>query len=309
MGLRLVFMGTPDFAVPTLARLIEDGHKVLAVYSQPPRPAGRGMAERPSPVQAFAERVGIEMRMPVALKPEAETAAFRALAADAAIVAAYGLLLPAAILAAPMHGCYNVHASLLPRWRGAAPINRAIMAGDRESGVSIMRMEEGLDTGPVCLMGSVPIQSSTTAGELHDRLAGLGAELMSQALKSLGEGALDCRPQPEAGVSYARKIEKSETRIDFDRPAEEVARHIHGLSPFPGAWFLLRGHRIKVLRAETAAGRGRPGTAIGKDFLVACRPGAVRLLAVQREGKSPLSAAEFARGTPVPEGTDLSGGG
>lgn len=311
MGLRLVFMGTPDFAVPTLARLVEDGHQVLAVYSQPPRPAGRGMAERPSAVQAFAERAGIEVRTPLTLKAEID--ALKALSADAAVVAAYGLLLPPAVLAGPSHGCYNVHASLLPRWRGAAPINRAIMAGDRETGVSIMRMEKGLDTGPVCLVGNVPIHPGTTAGELHDALAGLGADLMSEALRSLQGGTLDCRPQPETGVTYAKKIEGAETRIDFDRPAEEVVRHIHGLSPYPGAWFPLpeRGRvvRMKVLRAETASGAGRPGTVVGADLLVACREGAIRLLTVQREGKSLLPAPEFLRGTPVPEGADLSGRG
>jgi methionyl-tRNA formyltransferase len=304
--LRLVFMGTPDFAVPTLAGLIEAGHEIAAVYSQPPRPAGRGMAERLTPAHHYALTHDIEVRTPLGLKDPQEQRAFAALGADAAIVVAYGLLLPKPVLDAPRKGCFNVHASLLPRWRGAAPIQRAIMAGDRETGVTIMRMAEGLDAGPVCLQDRGPILPSTTAAQLHDSLMHMGASLMVEALRKLERDGLDCRPQPEDGVTYARKIDKGESEIDFSRPAIEVRNHIHGLSPFPGAFFLLdqanRTFRIKVHQCELAEGRGAPGEVLDGELTIACGEGAVRLLSLQREGKSAMGIKEFLRGFSVPKG-------
>jgi methionyl-tRNA formyltransferase len=300
-------MGTPDFAVPTLARLLDAGHEVAAVYSQPARPAGRGLAERLSPVHHFALTHNIEVHTPLSLKDPDEQKAFMAHKADAAVVVAYGLLLPKPILDAPRKGCFNVHASLLPRWRGAAPIQRAIMAGDEETGVTIMRMAEGLDTGPMCLQGRGPILATTTAGTLHDNLMHLGAGLMVEALKQLKRGALTSTPQPEDGVTYAKKIDKSETEIDFAKSAREVRNHIHGLSPFPGAWFLLdqegRTFRIKVHLCETADGRGAPGEVIDDKLTIACGDGAIRLLSLQREGKSAMGVEEFLRGFSVPKGT------
>lgn len=300
-------MGTPDFAVPTLAALLEAGHEIAAVYSQPPRPAGRGMADRLTPVHHFALTHSIEVHTPSSLKSEEEQRRFRAHKADAAVVVAYGLLLPKAILEAPRHGCFNVHASLLPRWRGAAPIQRAIMAGDAETGVTIMRMAEGLDTGPMCLTGRGPISAGATAGSLHDSLMHLGAGLMVKALEQLAAGTLDCRPQPDQGVSYAKKIDKAESEIDFSKPAREVRNHIHGLSPFPGAWFLLdqegRTFRIKVHLCEVTDGKGRPGEVIDDKLTIACGEGAIRLLSLQREGKSAMKVEEFLRGLSVPEGT------
>ena len=298
--MRLVFMGTPDFAVETLKALSHAGHTVACAYSQPPRPAGRGMAERPSPVHAFAASQGIEVRIPVSLKSPEEQARFAAVNADAAVVVAYGLLLPKAILDAPRMGCFNVHASLLPRWRGAAPIQRAIMAGDAETGVTIMRMEEGLDTGPMCRVGRIAITPATTAQSLHDELAVLGAGLMVDVL---GQQEIACVPQPAAGVTYARKIDKAEARIDFTRSAQEVRNHIHGLSPFPGAWCEVNGARLKVLLCEVAEGSGAPGTFISDDLTAACGSGAIRLLKLQREGKGAMDAGEFLRGFPVPRGT------
>lgn len=298
--MRLVFMGTPDFAVTTLQALVAAGHHLACVYSQPPRPAGRGMAERPSPVHAYAASLGIAVRTPLSLKDPAEQARFAALGADAAVVVAYGLLLPKPVLEAPKDGCFNVHASLLPRWRGAAPIQRAIMAGDHETGVSIMRMEEGLDTGPVCRTGRVPITPVTTAQSLHDELALLGARLM---VETLAGPIAPCQTQAAEGVSYAGKISKAEARIDFNLPAEAVRNHIHGLSPFPGAWFELGGTRIKVLLCETVDMTGRPGTVCDPRLAVACGSGAVRLLRLQREGRSAMTAEEFLRGLAVPEGT------
>jgi methionyl-tRNA formyltransferase len=299
-------MGTPDFAVPTLSALLDAGHEIAAVYSQPPRPAGRGMAERLSPVHHFALTHNLEVHTPLNLKGEEEQKTFLAHKADAAIVVAYGLLLTKPILDAPRKGCFNVHASLLPRWRGAAPIQRAIMAGDKETGVTIMRMAEGLDTGPICLEGRGPIQPTTTAGSLHDSLMHLGAGLMVEALKKLKRGALDCRPQPENGVTYARKIDKAESEIDFARAAVEVRNHIHGLSPFPGAWFRLdqegRSFRIKVHLCEVVLGRGKPGEAIDDKLTIACGESAVRLLSLQREGKSAMGVEEFLRGFSVPKG-------
>ena len=298
--MRLVFMGTPDFAVETLKALSHAGHTVACAYSQPPRPAGRGMAERPSPVHAFAASQGIEVRTPVSLKSPEEQARFAAVNADAAVVVAYGLLLPKAILDAPRMGCFNVHASLLPRWRGAAPVQRAIMAGDAETGVTIMRMEEGLDTGPMCRVGRIAITPATTAQSLHDELAVLGAGLMVDVL---GQQEIACVPQPAAGVTYARKIDKAEARIDFTRSAQEVRNHIHGLSPFPGAWCEVNGARLKVLLCEVAEGSGVPGTFISDDLTAACGSGAIRLLKLQREGKGARDAGEFLRGFPVPRGT------
>ncbi|MCA3573765.1 MAG: methionyl-tRNA formyltransferase [Aestuariivirga sp.] len=297
--MRLVFMGTPDFAVATLKALEEAGHDIACVYSQPPRPAGRGMAERPSPVHAYAAAKGLEVRTPTSLRSPEEQARFASLNADAAVVVAYGLLLPKPILDAPQLGCFNVHASLLPRWRGAAPIQRAIMAGDAETGVTIMRMEEGLDTGPMCRVGRLPITPATTAQSLHDDLAALGARLMVEAL---AQDQIACVPQPAEGVTYAKKIDKAEAHIDFGRSAEEVRNHIHGLSPFPGAWFAVNGTRIKVLRCEVIDCGGEPGSFIDDRLCIACGRGAVRLLKLQREGKGAMEADEFLRGFPVPSG-------
>ena len=301
--MRLVFMGTPDFAVETLKALIGAGHEILCVYSQPPRPAGRGMAERPSPVHAFAAAQGIEVRTPLSLKDPEEQARFAALKADAAVVVAYGLILPKPVLDAPRLGCFNVHASLLPRWRGAAPIQRAIMAGDAESGVTIMRMEEGLDTGPMCKAGRIAIAPATTAQSLHDELAALGARLMVEVL---AEPAISCTPQPAEGVTYAKKIDKAEARIDFTRSAEDVRNHIHGLSPFPGAWFQVDGKRVKVLLCEVVDGSDAPGTFIDDKLTVACGTGALRLLRLQREGKGAMDAETFLCGFAVPAGTTVS---
>ncbi len=304
--LRLVFMGTPDFAVPTLSEIVGAGHDVVAVYTQPPRAGGRGMAERRSPVHEAAARFGLPVMTPVSLREAGARASFAAHEADAAVVVAYGLILPKPVLDAPREGCLNLHASLLPRWRGAAPINRAIMAGDRETGVSVMRMEEGLDTGPVCLEERVPIGPDMTAGELHDRLARLGAGLMHRALGALARGTLDCRPQPEDGATYADKLSKAETRIDFAKPARQVHDHIRGLSPFPGAWFEVAGQRIKVLRSALAEGSAPPGTLLDGGLTVACGAGAVRLVEVQRAGKAALSAEAFQRGARLAPGTVLA---
>jgi len=301
--MRLVFMGTPDFAVATLEALIAAGHEIAAVYSQPPRPSGRGLAERRSPVQTYAAAQGIEVRTPVALKSSDEQKRFAALNADAAVVVAYGLLLPNAILHAPRLGCFNVHASLLPRWRGAAPIQRAIMAGDRETGVSIMRMEEGLDTGPVCKVGRIAIHPTMTAGELHDILAGLGAKLM---VKTLAQPSIACAAQSAEGIAYAKKIAKAETRIDFRRSAAEVRNHINGLSPFPGAWLAIGETRIKVLKAMTLDLSGAPGMVLDDELAIACGSGAVRLQTLQREGKVPMDAGTFLRGFPLAKGTRIS---
>jgi methionyl-tRNA formyltransferase len=298
--MRLVFMGTPDFAVATLKALIGAGHEIACVYSQPPRPAGRGMAERPSPVHAFAASQGIEVRTPVSLKSSEEQERFAALAADAAVVVAYGLLLPMPVLDAPRLGCFNVHASLLPRWRGAAPIQRAVMSGDAETGVTIMRMEEGLDTGPMCKVGRIAITPATTAQSLHDELAALGAKLMVEVL---AQEKITCTPQPAEGVTYAKKIAKAEARIDFTKAAEEVRSHIHGLSPFPGAWFEVNGTRIKVLLCEVVKGAGRPGVFLDDHLTIACGSDAVRLMRLQREGKGAMEAGDFLRGFPISTGT------
>ena len=301
--MRLVFMGTPGFAVETLKALIAAGHDIACVYSQPPRPSGRGMATKPSPVQAFAAATGIEVRTPISLKSPEEQQRFAALHADAAVVVAYGLLLPKPVLDAPRLGCYNVHASLLPRWRGAAPIQRAIMAGDAETGVTIMRMEEGLDTGPMCKVARIAITPSTTAQSLHDELALLGARLMVEVL---ARNDVSCTPQPTEGVTYARKIGKAEAKIDFSLPADQVRNHIHGLSPFPGAWFEANGARIKVVSCELTEAWGQAGTFIDDHLIIACGEGGLRLLTLQREGKAVMAAEAFSRGFPLPRGTAVS---
>lgn len=309
MPLKVVFMGTPDFSVPTLMEIIGQGHEVVACYTQPPRPAGRGMAERPSPVHLKADAFGIPVLTPRNFRDPADREVFRSHDADVAVVVAYGLLLPKPVLDAPAHGCLNLHASLLPRWRGAAPINRAIMAGDTETGVEVMRMEEGLDTGPVCMAERVAIGPDMTAGELHDRLARLGADLMGRALAALSRGALTATPQTEDGTTYARKITKDETRIDWTLPAAQVHDHIRGLSPFPGAWCELPcgdgSERIKVLRSARATGSGRPGELL-EGLTIACGDGAVRLVEVQRAGKKPMAADEFLRGSRLAPGTVLA---
>jgi len=307
MPLRLVFMGTPDFAVPTLIEIVGRGHEVAAVYTRAPKPAGRrGLEMQETPVAREARRFGIPVLTPKTLRTDEAAAQFRAHNADAAVVVAYGLILPAPILEAPALGCFNVHASLLPRWRGAAPINRAIMAGDAESGVTIMRMEEGLDTGPVAIAERISIGADMTAGNLHDILARLGADLMVRALGALERGSLKLTPQPEAGVTYANKIDKAETRIDWGRPWKQVHDHIRGLSPFPGAWFEHGGTRIKVLRSTRGEGSGEPGTVLDDRLTVACREGSVRLMEVQRAGKQPMQAEEFLRGAKLVAGTRLA---
>jgi methionyl-tRNA formyltransferase len=313
MPLRLIFMGTPEFSVPTLAALHAAGHEIAAVYTQPPRPAGRrGLEVTPSPVQREAERLGIEVRTPASLKGEAEQQAFRDLQADAAVVVAYGLLLPVAILEGTRLGAYNGHASLLPRWRGAAPIQRAIMAGDRETGMMIMKMDAGLDTGPVAVAERVAIMPDMTGGELHDRLKGVGARLMVEAMARLETGALSLTPQPAEGVTYARKIDKAETRIDWARPARQVHDHIRALSPAPGAWceaeIAGKPERLKVLRSGAVDGQAGavPGTLLDADLTVACGEGAVRLAEVQRAGGKPTSVADFQRGARLAAGARLS---
>jgi len=309
MRLRIIFMGTPDFAVPTLRAILEAGHEVVAVYSQPPRAAGRGMALRKSPVQQAAEETGLAVLTPERLKSAEEPARFGSLTPDVAVVVAYRLILPKPILDAPKYGALNLHASLLPRWRGAAPINRAIMAGDTETGVAVMRITEGLDAGPVCLEARAPIGADETAGELHDALATRGARLMVHALSALEGGGLDCRPQAEGGVTYAEKIDPAETRIDWSRPAHEVHNLIRGLSPYPGAWFEIdlngKPERIKALRSTLANGSGAPGLALDNKLTIACGEGAVRLVEVQRAAKRPMSADDFLRGATIAHGTVL----
>ena len=299
--MRLCFMGTPDFSVPILAALIEAGHDVACVYSQPPRPAGRGHKEQLTPVHAFAQGRGIEVRTPKSLKGEAEQQAFRALGLDVAVVAAYGLILPKAVLDAPRLGCLNVHASVLPRWRGAAPIQRAILAGDAETGVTIMQMDVGLDTGDMLLVEKVAITDQTNASLLHDQLAALGARMIVDALARYDQ--LPHVRQPEDGVTYAHKLAKEEGRLDWSRPAVELERQVRGLNPWPGVWCELAGERLKVLAAEVAAGTGTPGTALDDTLAVACGDGALRLTRVQRAGKAPMAAAELLRGFAVPKGS------
>ncbi|MCB1387218.1 MAG: methionyl-tRNA formyltransferase [Nitratireductor sp.] len=310
MSLRLIFMGTPEFSVPVLTALAGHGHEIVAVYTQPPRPAGRGMAEKKSPVHETAERLGLTVLTPKSLRGEAEQAEFAAFEADAAIVVAYGLILPQAVLDAPELGCWNGHASLLPRWRGAAPIQRAIMAGDLETGVMVMRMEAGLDTGPVALAERVAIGPDMTAAELHDALSQACADLMVRAVAALERGSLETVPQSESGVSYAAKINKAEARIDWSRPAQEAHNHIRGLSPFPGGWTEMpvggKPARVKVLRSVLAEGSGAPGTVLDDRLTIACASGAVRLERVQREGKGRQEAAEFLRGNRIAPGTTLT---
>ena len=300
MTLRLVFMGTPQFSVPTLAAVLDARHEVCAVYSQPPRRAGRGMVETKGPVHAFAEARGLPVFTPLSLKGADEQAAFAGHRADAAVVVAYGLLLPQAILDAPRLSCYNLHASALPRWRGAAPIHRAIMAGDAETASVVMRMEAGLDTGPMCLVERMPIGGDMTTGALHDALSVAGAQLMVRALAALERGDLIETPQPAEGVTYAAKIDKAEARLDFTRSAGEVHNRVRGLSPYPGAWFEAgpegKRERIKVLASTVVAGHGAPGEVLDGDLTITCGEGAVRLMEVQRAGKKPQKPDEFLRG-------------
>jgi methionyl-tRNA formyltransferase len=303
MPLRLIFMGTPDFAVPSLLEFVAHGHEIAAVYTRAPRPAGRGMKLQPTPVEQEARRLGIPVLTPKTLRTPEALDEFRAHDADAAIVVAYGMILPQAILDAPRLGCFNLHASLLPRWRGAAPINRAIMAGDAETGVMVMKMDVGLDTGDVAMAERLTIPDTMTAADLHDALAPLGADLIVRAVGGLERGGLQLTRQSEEGVTYAAKIEKAEARIDWNRPAREVLRHIHGLSPFPGAWCeaALDGEtaRIKILRCEPAKGAGAPGDVLDDRLTIACGDGAIRILELQRAGKAPMQAADFLRGTPL----------
>jgi methionyl-tRNA formyltransferase len=304
-ALRIVFMGTPAFAAVALNALVDAGHEVAAVYSQPPRPKGRGMDTRKSPVHAFAEERSIPVRTPVSLRNAEEIAAFAALKADVAVVAAYGLILPRAVLDAPRHGCLNIHASLLPRWRGAAPIQRAIMAGDKETGITIMQMEEGLDTGPMLLRETMPIGADMNAGALHDALAGMGARLICDALGRLPDG-LKPMPQPADGVTYAAKITKEECRIDWRRGASELDRHIRGLSPAPGAFTEIKGERLTILAGDLVPNRsGAPGTVLDDRLTIACSEGALRPTLVKRAGKRAMSVEEMLRGFAVPKGTLL----
>lgn len=302
--MRIIFMGTPDFSVPVLDALVAAGHEIAAVYCQPPRPAGRGKKDRPTPVHARAEVLGFDVRHPVSLKSPDEQAAFAALNADVAVVVAYGLLLPQPILDAPKHGCLNIHASLLPRWRGAAPLQRAIMAGDAQTGICIMQMEAGLDTGPVLLRRATDIGPLETTAQLHDRLSEMGAAMVVEALEELPN--LTPEVQPEDGVTYAAKIDKSEARVDWARPAAEVDRQIRGLSPFPGAWTEIEGERVKLLSSRLAAGQGAPGEVLNDTLRVACGDGAVDLLRLQRAGKGAQDVETFLRGWPVSTGTRLS---
>jgi methionyl-tRNA formyltransferase len=307
--MRIAFLGTPDFAVPALAELAAAGHEIAAVYAQPPAPRGRGQAVRPSPVQAFAESLGLPVRTPASMRDPEAIADFRALDLDAAVVVAYGQILPAAVLDAPRLGSFNLHGSLLPRWRGAAPIQRAVMAGDAVTGVQVMRMTPGLDEGPILLSETVRIGPLDTAGTLHDRLSAVGAHLLPRALAALERGAAHETPQAADGVTYARKITPAEARIDWTRPAAEVDRQIRGLSPFPGAWFEApsdRGPvRVKALLSQLEEGAGAPGTVLDGALLVACGAGAVRLLQVQREGRQAQDAGTFLRGFPLPAGAPL----
>ena len=307
--LRVAFMGTPDFAVPTLQALAAAGHDIAAVYCQPPRPAGRGQKPRPSPVQAYAESQGWSVRTPTSLKPPEAQADFAALNLDVAVVVAYGLLLPQAILDAPRLGCVNVHASLLPRWRGAAPIQRALLAGDTESGVTLMQMEAGLDTGPMLLQRAVAITPQTSAEALHDSLAARGAELINEALEGLDSGRLTAAPQPEAGVTYAAKLDKAEGRLDWQESAAELDRRVRAFTPWPGAFFEVEGEkgreRVKVLAAEPLPESGAPGRVLDDKATVACGAGALRLKKLQRAGKAPMETETFLRGFALPKGTVL----
>ena len=305
--MRLIFMGTPDFAVPTLRALADAGHEIVAVYARVPKPADRGLEIKPTPVEREARERDLPVLTPASLRTDEAVATFRAHKADAAVVVAYGLILPKSILQAPKLGCFNVHASLLPRWRGAAPINRAIMAGNAESGVSIMKMDEGLDTGKVAKKKSVAIEPDMTAGDLHDLLAPIGAERMVSALDALDRGTIRYKRQPEdESAIYADKISKDETRIDWTKPWRDVHNHIRGLSPYPGAWFEIGGVRVKALRSTRGEGKGVPCTALDDHLTIACGDGAVRLTQVQRAGRQPMAAEEFLRGTKVEPGARLA---
>ncbi len=304
MTLRLAFMGTPDFAVPTLAELLAQGHDIAAVYSQPPRPKGRGMETEPGPVPKFAAAHGLDVRTPLSLKGAEEQAAIAALNLDVAVVVAYGLFLPQPILDAPRLGCFNLHGSLLPRWRGAAPIQRAVMAGDAETGVMVMKMEAGLDTGPVLMAEKVAV-GRRTAGELDDQLSRLGADLMVRALAAMERGDVAAHPQSEVGVTYAKKISKDEARIDWTKSAAEIDAQVRGLSPWPGAWTEARGERLKILYAEPVSGKGAPGQVIADDLTVACGDGALRLKRAQRAGGKAMAAEELLTGFALPPGTVL----
>jgi len=307
--MRIAFLGTPDFAVTCLAELVASGHEIVAVYSQPPAPRGRGQELKPSPVHAFAEGLGLPVRTPVSMKTAEEVEAFQALNLDAAVVVAFGQILVKAVLDAPEHGCFNLHASLLPRWRGAAPIQRAIMAGDPVTGVQVMRMSEGLDEGPILMSEQVRIDRLETAGSLHDKLAAVGARLLPVALAAVERGGARETPQAEDGVTYAKKIKSAEARIDWTRPAAEVDAHIRGLSPFPGAWFEAPSEkgsvRVKALLSRLEDADGAPGAVLDDDLLIACGQGSVRLLKAQREGKGVQDADVFTRGFPIPNGTKL----
>jgi len=305
MSLRLAFMGSPDFAVPTLEAVISAGHDIACVYSQPPRPAGRGKDLRRTPVHEAAARHGIEVRTPLNFKAQEDKNAFAALKLDVAVVVAYGLLLPKAILDAPRLGCFNLHGSILPRWRGAAPIHRAVMAGDAVTGVQVMKMDVGLDTGPVMLTATTSISEDDTTGDVHDRLSLLGASLMVQGLARLEAGTATLTDQTEEGLTYAAKVSAAEARIDWTLPARDVAARIRGLSPFPGAWFEQDGQRIKVLHARAHAGRGQPGDVLDDHLTVACGDGAVRLTRLQRAGKGQMTAEEFQRGAHIAAGARL----
>jgi len=307
MPLRLIFMGTPDFSVPTLLELVAHGHEIAAVYTRAPKPGGRrGLQLQPTPVEEAARKLGVPVLTPKTLKTEEALEEFRSFDADAAVVVAYGMILPQAILDAPKLGCYNLHASLLPRWRGAAPINRAIMAGDAESGVMVMKMDVGLDTGDVAMAERLAITDTMTALDLHDRLSRLGADLMVRAMAALGRGGLQLKKQSEDGVTYAAKIDKAEARVDWTRPAHAVLRHIHGLSPFPGAWAELDNARVKILRCELAKGSGEPGAVLDDQLTIACGEGAIRIIELQREGKGRMQAGDFLRGVPVKPPTRLA---
>jgi methionyl-tRNA formyltransferase len=303
MPLRLIFMGTPDFAVPTLLELVAHGHEIAAVYTRAAKPAGRGMKLQLSPVEHEARRLGIPVLTPITLKTPQALDEFRSFTADAAVVVAYGMILPQAILDAPQYGCFNLHGSLLPRWRGAAPINRAIMAGDAESGVMVMKMEAGLDTGEVAMAERLAITDAMTASDLHDALAPLGADLMARAMGALERGKLQLTKQSDVSVTYAAKIDKAEARIDWNKPAHQVLRHIHGLSPFPGAWseIVIEGApaRLKILRCEKIDHAGVPSELLDDRLTIACKDGAIRVLELQRAGKAPMKAEEFLRGTPL----------
>ena len=304
--MRLIFMGTPDFAVPTLIELAARGHEIAAVYTRAAKPAGRGMDLQRTPIEREARQLALPVRTPKTLKDDDVQKIFHAHNADAAVVVAYGLILPKPILEAPRLGCFNVHASLLPRWRGAAPINRAIMAGDAESGVTIMKMDEGLDTGAMAMAERAAIGADMTAGELHNALSRVGADLMQRVLAAAERDSLSLTPQPASGVTYAEKISKNETRIDWGKPWKQVHDHIRGLSPFPGAWFELDGVRVKVLRSIRGESAGPPGTLLDNRLTVACGDGAVQLVQVQRAGRQPMSADEFLRGTPVKAGARVA---